>query len=111
MEELSQTLRQLLADVFVLYVKTKSYHWHIGGRHLREDHLLLDEHAGQIFSMVDELAERSRKIGGAAIRSIVDIARNQRLRNNDAPDLAATDMLTHLSGESMNPCIAVASDC
>jgi len=37
--EISEVLRALLADVFALFVKTKSFHWHIGGRHFREDHL------------------------------------------------------------------------
>ena len=94
--EISDTLRHLLADMFVLFVKTKNFHWHISGRHFREDHLLLDEHATQIFSMTDDVAERIRKIGGAALRSIGDIARNQRLKDNDAGDLSPTDMLREL---------------
>ena len=94
--EIVETLRQLLADVFALYLKTKGFHWHISGRHLRDDHLLLDEHATQIFSMVDDIAERIRKMGGTALRSIVDIARNQRLEDNNDERLLATDMLRHL---------------
>lgn len=39
--------------------------------------LLFDEHAGQIFAMTDEIAERARKIGGQTLRSIGDIARHQ----------------------------------
>ena len=39
--EMSDTLRHLVADVLVLFVKTKGFHWHIGGRHFRDDHLLL----------------------------------------------------------------------
>jgi starvation-inducible DNA-binding protein len=58
--EIAETLRRLLADVFALYLKTKSFHWHISGRHFHDDHLLLDEHATQIFSMVDDIAERIR---------------------------------------------------
>jgi starvation-inducible DNA-binding protein len=42
--EISNALRQLLADVFGLYVKTKSFHWHMSGRHFRDYHLLLDEY-------------------------------------------------------------------
>ena len=61
--EISQALRHLLADVFALYVKTKGFHWHITGRHFRDDHLLLDDHASQIFGMIDDIAERVRKIG------------------------------------------------
>jgi len=47
---ISGELRQLLADVFALYVKTKNFHWHMSGRHFRDYHLLLDEHANQIFA-------------------------------------------------------------
>ena len=43
--EISRALRQLLADVFALYLKTKNFHWHMVGRHFRDYHLLLDEQA------------------------------------------------------------------
>src|SRR5712692_4239560 len=79
-EEISGNLRRLLADVFALYVKTKNFHWHMSGRHFRDYHLLLDEHANQIFAMIDEIAERARKIGGSTLRSISDISRHQRLK-------------------------------
>ena len=62
--EISNALRQMLADVFALYVKTKNFHWHMSGAHFRDYHLLLDEHADQIFAMTDDIAERARKIGG-----------------------------------------------
>jgi starvation-inducible DNA-binding protein len=94
--EIAETLRRLLADVFALYLKTKSFHWHISGRHFRDDHLLLDEHAIQIFNMVDDIAERIRKMGGTALRSIGDITRNQRLKDNDDERLLAADMLRDL---------------
>jgi len=32
--EVSTALRQLLADTFALYLKTKNFHWHMTGRHL-----------------------------------------------------------------------------
>ncbi len=62
--EISGALRPLLADVFALYLKTKNFHWHMSGSHFRDYHLLLDEHADQIFAMTDDIAERARKIGG-----------------------------------------------
>jgi len=55
--EIASALRQLLTDVFALYLKTKNFHWHMSGRHFREDHLLLDEHGAQIFAMTDAIAE------------------------------------------------------
>lgn len=94
--QISSALRQLLADAFALYVKTKNFHWHLSGCHFRDYHLLLDEHADQIFAIIDDIAERARKIGGTTIRSVGDIARNQRLKDNDQEFVAAEEMLGEL---------------
>jgi starvation-inducible DNA-binding protein len=95
-KDISATLTELLADVFALYVKTKSFHWHISGPHFRDYHLLLDEQAAQIFAMTDEIAERARKIGGTTIRSIGHIARVKHIEDNDADFVTPEDMLTEL---------------
>ena len=95
-EEISSNLRRLLADVFALYVKTKNFHWHISGRHFRDYHLLLDEQATQIFAMTDTIAERARKIGGTTIHSISDIAKNQRLKDNNKEGVTPQEMIREL---------------
>src|SRR4029077_1622512 len=77
--EISNQLRPLLADVFALYLKTKNFHWHMSGSHFRDYHLLLDEHADQIFAITDDVAERARKLGATTLHSIGDISRHQRL--------------------------------
>jgi starvation-inducible DNA-binding protein len=94
--EISEALRRLLADTFSLYVKTKNFHWHMTGRHFRDYHLLLDEHAEQIFAMTDEIAERARKLGGTTLKSIGDIHRHQRIKDNERGDLSAREMLSEL---------------
>ena len=94
--EISDALRQLLADVFALYVKTKNFHWHMSGPHFRDYHLLLDEQADQIFAMTDPIAERARKIGGTSLRSIRDISRHQRLQDSQAAALSPRDMMLEL---------------
>jgi starvation-inducible DNA-binding protein len=90
----------LLADVFALYVKTKNFHWHMSGRHFRDYHLMLDEQGDQIFAMTDPIAERARKIGGHALRSIGQIARQQRILDNDAEFVAPRDMLAELRDDN-----------
>jgi len=95
-DEISKGLKHLLADVFALYVKTKNFHWHMTGRHFRDYHLLLDEHGDQIYAMTDDVAERARKLGGTTLRSIGDIARHQRLKDNDAEKVTPEDMLSNL---------------
>ena len=94
--EISEALRRLLADAFGLYLKTKNFHWHMTGSHFRDYHLLLDEQADQIFAMTDVIAERGRKIGGNTLRSIGDISRRQRLRDNDEEMLTPQKMLSEL---------------
>src|SRR3984893_5546626 len=98
--EISDALRKLLADVFTLYMKTKNFHWHMSGKHFRDYHLLLDEHATQIFAMTDEIAERARKIGGRTLRSISDISRHQSLKDNNEEFVAPEDMLVELRGDN-----------
>lgn len=97
---ISETLRQLLADVFALYVKTKSFHWHMSGPHFRDYHLLLDKQAAEVFAMADPVAERARKIGGTTLRSIGDIAQHQRLLDNDEQAVSPTAMLEELAADS-----------
>jgi starvation-inducible DNA-binding protein len=94
--DISGALNALVADLFSLYLKTKNFHWHMSGPHFRDYHLLLDEHADQIFSITDDIAERVRKIGGTTIRSIGHIARLQRIPDNDADFVTPEDMLSEL---------------
>ncbi|WHS33904.1 DNA starvation/stationary phase protection protein [Brucella sp. NM4] len=95
-KDISSAATTLLADVFALYLKTKNFHWHMSGSSFRDYHLLLDEQADQLFAVTDPLAERVRKIGGATLRSIGDIARRQRIQDNDAPFVHPHGMLAEL---------------
>src|SRR5262245_39750639 len=99
--EISGALRLLLADVFGLYIKTKNFHWHMTGRSFRDFHLLLDEHSDRIFAMTDDIAERARKIGGSTIRSISDISRHQRLKDNNEEDVTPKNMLLELQADNL----------
>jgi starvation-inducible DNA-binding protein len=94
--DISAAMNGILADVFALYLKTKNFHWHMSGPHFRDYHLLLDEHADQIFAMTDPIAERIRKLGGTTMRSIGHIARTQRVLDNDAEYVEPEDMLAEL---------------
>jgi starvation-inducible DNA-binding protein len=96
--EVSELLRKLLADVFTLYVKTKNFHWHMTGPHFRDYHLLLDEQATQIFAI--SIAERTRKIGGKALRSIEDIVQFRRLSDNDEDSIQPARMLRELANDN-----------
>jgi starvation-inducible DNA-binding protein len=89
-------LNGILADTFVLYVKTKNFHWHVSGPHFRDYHLMFDEQADQILASVDELAERVRKIGGTTLHSVAHIAKLTTLGENNSDFVEPQDMLAEL---------------
>ena len=99
-QNITAELNVLLADVFALYLKSKNFHWHISGPHFRDYHLLLDEHADQLFAMTDDIAERVRKLGGTTIRSIGHVARLTHIADNDADYVEASDMLGELRDDT-----------
>src|SRR6266705_1258606 len=90
--DLAGALNILLADMFGLYMKTKNFHWHVSGPHFRDYHLLLDEQGDQIFATTDAIAERVRKLGGTTMRSIGQVTRLQRIKDNDADFVTPMDM-------------------
>jgi starvation-inducible DNA-binding protein len=95
-KDITAALNLLLADLFALYLKTKNFHWHVSGPHFRDYHLLLDEQADQIYATTDPVAERVRKLGGTTLRSIGQIQRLQRIRDNDADYVTPGGMLAEL---------------
>jgi starvation-inducible DNA-binding protein len=99
-DAVAAALANLLADFLALYIKTKSFHWHVSGPHFHDYHLMFDEQARQIYEATDMVAERARKLGGTAIRSTRHIARLQRLSDNDADFVTPLDMLAELRDDN-----------
>ena len=95
-KDISGGLNILGADVLALWMKTNNFHWHVSGPHFRDYHLLLDDQSDQIYAMVDPIAERARKLGGNALRSIGQVGKLQRVLDNDADYVTPQDMLAEL---------------
>ncbi len=95
-QAVARELNILLADAFALYLKTKSFHWHVSGPNFRDYHLLLDEQAAEIFAMTDVLAERVRKLGSPTLTSIGEIQRLQRVSDSENAHLEASLMISQL---------------
>jgi starvation-inducible DNA-binding protein len=94
--KIGEALLPVTADTVALYFKTKNYHWHVSGSHYKEYHELLDEHADQIFAMIDVLAERARKLGQSTLRSVGQIAKTTRVDNDDREYVEPHAMLRQL---------------
>ena len=99
--DLGKTLNALLADIFIVYMKTKGFHWHMTGPHFRDYHLLLDEQAGQIFAMTDALAERVRKLGLPTLASVSDVLETGRIAEQKSLPATAPAMLEQLRRDNL----------
>jgi starvation-inducible DNA-binding protein len=100
-KDVAAALNTLLADIFALYMKTKNFHWHVSGPHFRDYHLMLDEQGAELFATTDAAAERVRKLGQTTLRSIGQIARLQRISDNEADFVTPEDMLAELRDDNM----------
>lgn len=103
-EVLAERINRLVADAYVLYVKTKNFHWHVSGPNFRDFHEMLDEQSEQILESIDPLAERVRKLGQPTLHSLAEILKLASLKENNRDFVAPYDMLVEL----MNDNVAIA---
>lgn len=60
---ISGGLAKLLADMYVLYIKTQNFHYNIHGPEFYALHLLSEKLYTQMAESIDEVAERIRALG------------------------------------------------
>lgn len=68
-----------LADEYLLYTKTRNFHWNVTGFHFAAMHKFFEEQYGQLDGFVDEVAERSRALGGRSLGSMREFLGKARL--------------------------------
>ncbi|WFE67856.1 DNA starvation/stationary phase protection protein [Thiomicrospira sp. R3] len=59
-------LSQLLADSYILFLKTHNYHWNVTGPMFQTLHTMFEQQYTELFTAVDEIAERIRALGEKA---------------------------------------------
>lgn len=95
-EEIAATLNKILADEFVLYTKTRNFHWNVVGPHFQEYHKFLEEVYTEIETFIDDTAERVRTLGLRPLGSMKEYLENTELTENTSA-LSATEMLKELA--------------
>ena len=68
----SQALNSILADEFVLYVKTRGAHWNVEGPDFHSMHLYFEEQYDTLADIIDEVAERIRMLGHYASAKLTE---------------------------------------
>jgi starvation-inducible DNA-binding protein len=62
-KEAAEGLRDLLANTYILYLKTQNFHWNVTGPEFFSLHLLFEKQYEEMAEAVDEIAERLRALG------------------------------------------------
>lgn len=65
-QKVVDALEKILADTFILYLKTHNFHWNLTGPNFYSLHLLFEKQYEELFEAVDEIAERIRALGAPA---------------------------------------------
>lgn len=95
-KSVSQSLKTALADSYVLYLKTQSYHWNVTGPHFKSLHIMFEEQYNDLFLAVDLLAERIRAIGEKAPGTFAKYSKLTNISEGDE-DLQAGKMVADLA--------------
>ncbi len=91
-----EILNTLLADEYVLYTKTRNFHWNVTGPHFNDLHKFFEAQYTELNVVVDDVAERARELGGIAAGSLAEFAHLARLAEQPGKALAARAMLAAL---------------
>ena len=90
----STQLSILLADEYLLYTKTRNYHWNVTGANFQELHKFFEEQYTILDAQIDEIAERVRMLGNTPAASLKDFLKLTRLK--EASVQGAQEMLQSL---------------
>jgi starvation-inducible DNA-binding protein len=86
-------LNAVLADEFVLYTKSRRFHWNVEGSDFSELHKLFEQQYEQLGEIVDQVAERARALGGVAAGSLEEYLDLTRLKEEPGKHYDAREML------------------
>jgi starvation-inducible DNA-binding protein len=78
-----QGLAKLLADSYVLYLKTHSFHWNVEGPMFQTLHQMFMEQYTETWNAIDLIAERIRSLGEYAPGTYREYARLTRIKETE----------------------------
>lgn len=82
---IADELSRLLADSYLLYLKSQNYHWNVTGPMFQTLHLMFEQHYNELALAVDEIAERIRALGHFAPGTYAEFARLTAIKEEGSP--------------------------
>ncbi|MDX1920756.1 MAG: DNA starvation/stationary phase protection protein [Candidatus Caenarcaniphilales bacterium] len=93
LSQIYNILNTVLADEYILYTKTRNFHWNVVGRDFIQLHEFFEKQYEQLNEVIDEVAERTRSLGGKSNGSLKEFADQTRLQEILEKNLNSGQML------------------
>ena len=94
-KKLAEELSKVLAESYLLYIKTHAFHWNVKGPMFNTLHLMFEEQYNELFTAVDEIAERIRALGYPAPGSYKSFSKLSSIQESEE-SLSANQMIQEL---------------
>jgi starvation-inducible DNA-binding protein len=91
-------LNGLLADEYVLYTKTRNFHWNVTGPHFSDLHKFFEAQYDEIDDLIDVIAERVRALGETPLGSLREFLAETRLKEAKGAH-TASEMIAALASD------------
>jgi starvation-inducible DNA-binding protein len=95
-KKIVETLNMRLCDEYVLYTKTRKYHWNVIGPRFHQLHEFFKEQYEALDEMVDEIAERARHLGGKSLGTLDEFVRYSSINEDPGRNPDAQTMISNL---------------
>lgn len=83
-------LKKVLADSYMLYLKTQNYHWNVEGMHFKPLHELFEEQYNDLADAIDDIAELIRGLGEKAPATVGAYSALSTIKDGDENASAET---------------------
>jgi len=95
-KKVTDLLNEVLADLSVLYIKTRNYHWNVTGIHFQMLHDFFEEQYDQLEESIDEVAERVQMLGERPISTMAEFLQHATLKEHPGVYPDAQTMISNL---------------
>ena len=92
-------LKATLADQFVLYTKTRNFHWNVTGPQFHDLHKFFESQYEELDESIDDTAERIRSLGGVSPGSLKEMLALARLKEAPGREISAKEMVWALTAD------------
>lgn len=84
-EAVVDLLNKILSDEYVLYTKSRNFHWNVTGSDFSELHKFFEAQYEELNIIVDDTAERARSLGGRSLGTMTEFLKSTSLK--EAPGI------------------------